>query len=145
MQGAEEFVDRRVVEDHGIGQQVLHLDELAHHSVEEPDRAEHEAIVMLTAERGDPDDWIGKAFFVGKNDDLSERCLSSAELERVLARPDEHTLFLKRSLIESLAPETTAFFLKSGTAPTSHYSNTSCATVAPSLNYGRRSIAENLT
>jgi hypothetical protein len=65
-------------------------------------------IVLMTAEKGTASDWVGAAFFVGKNPDLSERSLSTAELEIVLARPDEATTFIPRSLVQALAPETFA-------------------------------------
>lgn len=63
-------------------------------------------IALLTAVKGEAKEWIGTAFFVGKNPDLSERCLSISELENILARPDEKTIFIPLELVKALAPAT---------------------------------------
>ncbi len=65
-------------------------------------------IVTLVAERDATSSGIECAFFVGKNDDLTERSLSIQELDSVLANPGRHSINIPLELIASLSPDTMA-------------------------------------
>lgn len=66
-------------------------------------------IVLLTAERGPPQDVIPMAFFVGKDSDHRERCLSLRELASILADPSPYTHDIAVDFIERLSPATFSF------------------------------------
>jgi hypothetical protein len=66
-------------------------------------------VVLLVAERGSASDSIESVFFVGKNDDLTERALTIGELKAVLANPERSSIRISLGLMSALSPGSCAF------------------------------------